>query len=188
MRSGCFSWPRKVLRALPPGGASVPVTRSAPRWLLGAVFFAGCAGAVALASRKAVADAGPELADQRLLPLVFAAFCAALVPGATAAAWRSVFASSGQPLTYREAWCCYGLGSLANTFLPGRLGDGVRIELFSRRVSHERQRWLACGVSATVALGQSLVLGLVLGLGAVAGALPIWALVLALALPGAFWT
>src|SRR5262245_34503268 len=82
------------------------------------------------------------------------------------AAGRSVLASCNQPLTYRDAWCCYGLGSLANTFLPGRLGEGIRIELFSRRVCHERQRWLACGVSAAVGLGQSLVLGFVLSLGA----------------------
>src|SRR5262245_32404064 len=176
MRSGCFSWLPEFLRAPPPGGASVSVTRTLPCWLLGAMFVAGCAGAAALASRDAFAAAVQQFADQRLLPLVLAAFCAALVPGATAAAWRSVLASCCQPLTYREAWCGYGLGSLANTFLPGRLGDGIRIELFSRRVHHDRQRWLACGVSTTVGLGQSLVLGLVLSLGAAGGALPIWAL------------
>src|SRR5262245_28663159 len=187
MLSGCLSWLPELLRALPPGGASVSFSRAARRWLLGAAIVAGCACATALAPRGALALAVGDFADQRRLPLVLAAFCAALVPGATAAAWRSVLTSCGQPLTFREAWCCYGLGSLANTFLPGRLGDGIRIELFSRRLRHEHQRWLACGVSATVGLGQSLVLGLVLSLGAVAGALPLWALVLAFALPAALW-
>jgi hypothetical protein len=83
----------------------------------------------------------------------------------------------------RQAWWCYGAGSLANTFLPGRMGDALRIELFSHRLRHPRRRWLACGVAASIGAAQSVVLGLVLGVGSVAGALPLWAAAPSLAFP-----
>src|SRR5262249_13520801 len=78
------------------------------------------------------------------------------------------------PLGVCQSWGFYGAGSLANTFLPGRMGDAIRIELFSRRLCHEQRRWLACGVATSVGLAQSVVLGVVLALGSLAGALPLW--------------
>ena len=137
MRSGCFSWLPELLRVLPAGGAPGPTFRSVSRWLLGAASLAACAGAAVLAARGPLASAADELADEGRFALLLAALCAPLVPGATAAAWRSVLAFCGEPLTYREAWNCYGLGSLANTFLPGRLGEAVRIDLVSATVLND---------------------------------------------------
>lgn len=94
-----------------------------------------------------------------------------------------MLASCGTPLEVRQAWWCYGAGSLANTFLPGRMGDALRIELFSHRLRHSRRRWLACGVATSIGMAQSAVLGLVLGLGSIAGALPLWAAAPSLAFP-----
>src|SRR5262249_45102599 len=139
--------------------------------------------AAGLVARNSLSSAWHELADGRRLPLVLAAGCAPLVPGLTAAAWRSVLASLGAPLDVRQAWWCYGAGSLATTFLPGRMGDALRIELFSRRLRHPRRRWLACGVAAAIGLAQSVVLGLVLALDSIAGALPLWAAAPSLAFP-----
>jgi uncharacterized membrane protein YbhN (UPF0104 family) len=121
------------------------------------------------------------------LPLFIAGLCAPLAPAATAGAWRSVLASRQNGLTVAEAWGCYGLGSVANTFLPGRAGDALRIELFSRRLRQRNRRWLACGVAASVGIAQSAVFGCILAMGSLLGALPIWAIVPALALPCVTW-
>jgi hypothetical protein len=121
------------------------------------------------------------------LPLILGAICAPLVPLFTAGGWRSVLASRGICLSAMEAWGCYGLGSVANTFLPGRLGDVLRIELFSRRLRRDGHRWLACGVASAVALAQGVVFGCLLGVGSLLGALPPWTLGPAFALPAAVW-
>jgi hypothetical protein len=124
------------------------------------------------AARDSLSSAWHELAGGRRFPLVLAAACEPLVPGLTAAAWRSVLAAHGALPDVRQAWWCYGAGSLANTLLPGRMGDALRIELFSRRLPHSRRRWLACGVATSMGLVQSVVLGLVLGPTAALPALP----------------
>jgi hypothetical protein len=104
------------------------------------------------AARDSLSSAWHELAGGRRFPLVLAAACEPLVPGLTAAAWRSVLAAHGAPPDVRQAWWCYGAGSLANTLLPGRMGDALRIELFSRRLPHSRRPWLACGVATSIGL------------------------------------
>ena len=125
----------------------------------------------------------PSASGHALVALLFGCACAVLVPAATAAAWRSVLASCGAALSFREAWGCYGLGCLANTVLPGKMGEAVRVESFARRNRHRQRRWLAGGVSATIALGQSAVFAVVLTVGAIGGALPLWAAAVSLALP-----
>jgi uncharacterized membrane protein YbhN (UPF0104 family) len=162
--------------------AFAPKLRSILHTLAG-IATVGSVVAALLAARAPLAATWPELAGGRRLPLALAAACAPLVPFLTAAAWRSVLASCGVPLDARRAWACYGAGSLANTILPARAGDALRIELFSRRLDHARRRWLACGVATSIGLAQSVVLGLVLGLGSIAGALPLWAAAPTLALP-----
>jgi hypothetical protein len=147
----------------------------------------GFTAASALVARAQLGAAATQLADEHGLPLVVAAICAPLVPAATAAGWRSVLASRGLSLTAAEAWGCYGLGSIANTFLPGRAGDALRIELFSRRLQHSSPRWLACGIATSVGLAQSLVFGIVLGVGSLLGALPIWTIAPSLVVPAATW-
>jgi uncharacterized membrane protein YbhN (UPF0104 family) len=86
-------------------------------------------------------------------------------------------------MTFREAWGCYGFGCLANTVLPGKMGEAVRVESFARRNEHRQRRWLAGGVSATIGLGQSVVFAIILTVGAIGGALPLWAAALSFALP-----
>jgi uncharacterized membrane protein YbhN (UPF0104 family) len=161
----------------------VPNRRSVLHSLAGTAVLGALLAAAAVVAREPLSSAWHELAGGRRLPLVVAAGCAPLVPALTAAAWRSVLASCGAPVDVRQAWWCYGAGSLANTFLPGRMGDALRIELFSHRLRHPRRRWLACGVATSVGAAQSVVLGLVLGAGSVAGALPLWAAAPSLALP-----
>jgi uncharacterized membrane protein YbhN (UPF0104 family) len=165
----------------------LPVGKGSRRSLFGFALTTGCLVGAALVARGRVEASAGDLLDARGLPLLVAAVCAPLVPAATAGAWRSVLVSRGVPLGAAEAWGCYGLGSVVNTFLPGRAGDALRIELFSRRLNEQGRRWLACGVSAAVGLAQSIVFGCVLGLGSLLGALPAWTLAPALALPAATW-
>jgi len=166
-----------------PAGAGAASRRS----LVATALTVAVVAAAVLFARGRLAAMATELLGARPLPLIGATVCALLVPAATAGAWRSVFASRGVRLGVGEAWGCYGIGSVANTFLPGRAGDALRIELFSRRLRAHRRRWLACGVSVSVVLAQSVVFGCVLGVGAALGALPIWTIAPLLVLPAVTW-
>ena len=157
------------------------------RPLAGAALAVGCLVAAALAARGQVDAAAAHFAAENGWPLCIAALCAPLVPAASAGAWRSVLASGENELTVAEAWGCYGLGSVANTFLPARGGDALRIELFSRRLPERNRRWRACGVAASVAIAQSAMFGCVLAVGALLGVLPIWTIVPALGVPCVTW-
>jgi uncharacterized membrane protein YbhN (UPF0104 family) len=68
----------------------------------------------------------PELAAFAIAGLCFAAAVAC-----SAASWRALL---GPPLSFGNACTRYGVGSLANTFLPGHAGDALRICLFARAV------------------------------------------------------
>ncbi|HSP74543.1 MAG TPA: hypothetical protein VLN26_19390 [Gaiellaceae bacterium] len=68
--------------------------------------------------------------DARLAWLAGVAFLVSLV--ATASAWRATFEACGARLSGIDASARYGVGSLANSFVPARLGDGLRLGLFMR--------------------------------------------------------
>jgi hypothetical protein len=61
--------------------------------------------------------------------LVAAGMCFAVATACCAGSWRTML---GSQLRLGSACACYGVGSLANSFLPARAGDAVRIGLFSR--------------------------------------------------------
>lgn len=63
--------------------------------------------------------------------LVAAAACYAAALLCCAGSWRALLPTH---LCLRDALSRYGVGSLANTVLPVRLGDGVRVSLFARVV------------------------------------------------------
>lgn len=69
----------------------------------------------------------------------------------------------------RQTLGCYGAGSLANTVLPGGVGDALRIELFARATGTSA-RWLCGGVCAGINAGRGIVFSALL-LGAAAGGL-----------------
>ena len=173
------------MRALPSPEASEKAIRAWSKAILGALV--GVAG-LAVLVRVSHGPSALAAADLRPLPLVVAALCSALVPTATAAAWRRGLSALGEPLTRRRAWSCYGLGSLANSCLPAKLGEPVRIEAFARCVDHPRRRWLVGGISAAIAFCQSTVFAVVVTLGAISGALPYWALLPALGVPALLLT
>jgi hypothetical protein len=71
------------------------------------------------------------------------------------------------------------VGSLVNTFVPARAGDAVRLGLFSRLVPSEHPMWTAGGAFAALGVIRAPVLGLLVLIGAVLGAVPLWPLCVA---------
>lgn len=187
MRSRSFPLHADRRRMSPRRVTSGLFVRSPLRSIVAAAFVVAVGIATALTMRTQLGGISEQVANLRGFPLLIAAVVAPLAPATTAAAWHSVLASRGLAVRRRDVWGCYGIGSVANTFVPGRAGDALRIELVARRLEHPQRRWLACGISASVGLAQSAVLGGVLAAGAFAGALPLWATVPALAVPLTAW-
>jgi uncharacterized membrane protein YbhN (UPF0104 family) len=109
---------------------------------------------------------------------VVAAACFATSLAATAGAWRAAFGTAGARLGRVDAFSRYGAGSLVNTFVPARLGDGVRLALFTRTLPCAKWRVLAAGSSVAAVTAAALPARLVL-LGALValGFIPLWPLI-----------
>jgi uncharacterized membrane protein YbhN (UPF0104 family) len=113
-------------------------------------------------------------ADRRWLSVALAGFVVSLA--ATAAGWRATLSACGARLGRVDACARYGAGSLVNTFLPARLGDAVRVGLFSKAFGREQdgRAFLAAGALASVTAADSLTQSLVVGAGAIVGPVPVW--------------
>jgi uncharacterized membrane protein YbhN (UPF0104 family) len=84
-----------------------------------------------------------------------------------------------------DATARYGVGSLANTFVPARAGDAVRIALFARTFEHPDRIWTTGGAVAAVGAARATALGVLVVWAAAIGALPLWPLLALAALVGA---
>ncbi len=115
-------------------------------------------------------------ADRRWLFVAFAGFLGSLV--ATAGGWRATLGACGGRIGRVDACARYGVGSLVNTLLPARLGEAVRVGLFSQAFPRERRgRTLTTvgalgAVTAADTLTQSGVVASAAGIGPV----PLWSL------------
>jgi phosphatidylinositol alpha-mannosyltransferase len=92
----------------------------------------------------------------------------------TAGAWRSAIGLVGRRIGWLDAGARYGIGSLINSFAPARLGDVVRLALFSRALDRDDRIWRAGGSVAVIGVARGLVLALLVVVGSIAGALPLW--------------
>lgn len=115
-------------------------------------------------------------ADPRWLLLAFGGFVGSLV--ATAQAWRTAMASCGGRIGPGDACARYGVGSLVNSFLPGRLGEAVRVGLFSRVLpGRQAGRTLTTvGVLAAVTVADALTQTGAVGAATAVVPVPRWAL------------
>jgi uncharacterized membrane protein YbhN (UPF0104 family) len=100
------------------------------------------------------------------------------------AAWRSSIAVCGGRLSLADACARYGAGSLANTALPLRAGEIVRIALFSRALPAQQRLRTTGGAFAAMAASRALVMGALVVGGAAAGIVPLWPLLIAAAVVG----
>jgi len=92
----------------------------------------------------------------------------------TASAWRSAIGLVGGRIDRLEAGARYGIGSLINSFAPARLGDAARLALFSRALDSDERLWRAGGSLVVVGAARALVLAILIVAGSIAGALPLW--------------
>ena len=115
-------------------------------------------------------------ADRRWLVAAVAGFLASLV--ATAGGWRLTLACCGGRLGHVDACARYGVGSLANTFLPARLGEAVRVGLFSKAFGRERsgRTLVTVGALGAVTVADTLTQSGVVGAAAIVGPVPVWLL------------
>jgi len=148
---------------------------------------AGAAAAVVLVVAAMPQLLGPEVrnafdglerAEPAWLWLAGVAFVGALLCNAWA--WRSTIRLCGGRIGWLNSVACYGVGSLANSATPARVGDAVRIGLFSRAFDAEERSarlWTTGGVFSAIGAARALCLGSLVVVGAAAGALPIWPVV-----------
>jgi uncharacterized membrane protein YbhN (UPF0104 family) len=120
--------------------------------------------------------AGAAGADRRWLLAAFAGFLVSLV--ATAGGWRSTLIACGGRLGRRDACAWYGAGSLVNSFLPARLGEAVRVGLFSNAFGRDQsgRTLMTVGAFGAVTTADTLTQSLVVGAGAAIGPVPVWSL------------
>jgi uncharacterized membrane protein YbhN (UPF0104 family) len=104
---------------------------------------------------------------------------------AAAGSWRSAIGLCGGRIGGGEAAACYGAGSLVNTFVPARAGDAVRFALFSRSVERRGRLLRTGGAFAALGAARAVVLAALVVAGAVMGALPLWPVLVLLALVAA---
>jgi uncharacterized membrane protein YbhN (UPF0104 family) len=111
-------------------------------------------------------------ASRPWLTVAFAAFLAAFL--CTVAAWRAAFASAGARIPPFQAAARLAVGSLVNSFAPAKLGDAVKIALWSRAIDSPGRLWTAGGAYAALTATRSLTLASVVVVASVTGAVPLW--------------
>jgi uncharacterized membrane protein YbhN (UPF0104 family) len=102
----------------------------------------------------------------------------------TAGAWRSAIGLVGGRIGWLDACARYGIGSLINSFAPARLGDVARLALFSRVLDRDERLWRAGSSFVVIGVARALVLALLIVAGSIAGALPLWPVLVLIALTG----
>jgi uncharacterized membrane protein YbhN (UPF0104 family) len=92
----------------------------------------------------------------------------------SALAWRSALAAVGGRSGPLDAGARYGVGSLVNSVAPARLGDVIRVGLFSRTLPGDDRVLRTGGAFAAIGAARALVLAAMLIVGFSLGALPLW--------------
>jgi uncharacterized membrane protein YbhN (UPF0104 family) len=134
-----------------------------------------------LGSHVAKAVDTVERADAGWLWLAGLGFAIAVV--AAAGSWRCAIGLVGGRLSLVDATARYGAGSLVNTFVPARAGDAVRLGLFARTLpAQEKRLWTAGSSFAALGAARAVVIGALVVAGTLAGAVPLWPLVVAIGL------
>ncbi len=122
--------------------------------------------------------AATDLAGAQRLPLVGAVVLFTGSLAFSAFAWRAaVWECGGRPGRSRSA-ALFGAGSLVNSLAPARLGDAVRIALFSRELPGQGRLWAGGGIFAAMSAFQGLSMLVLVATAAGIGAIPPWAVAL----------
>jgi uncharacterized membrane protein YbhN (UPF0104 family) len=111
-------------------------------------------------------------ADRNWLVLATLGFVAGFL--ACVCAWRAALAATGARVSLVRGTAALGIGALVNTFVPARIGDVVKIALFSRSIDGPDRLWTAGGVYAAVSAGRCLSIAALVVAAYLTGALPVW--------------
>jgi len=133
-----------------------------------------------LGSRVDAAVGTLDDANMTWLWLAGAGFFVAVL--ASAGSWLSAIRMCGGRLSAGDACARYGAGSLVNTLVPARAGDAVRIGLFSRALPNRERLWTTGGAFAALGAARAVVLAALVVAGSLAGAMPLWPLLVLLGL------
>jgi uncharacterized membrane protein YbhN (UPF0104 family) len=131
---------------------------------------AGAPGLLGPQVSKAITDLGT--AQPLWLWVAGAFFALALVSGAWA--WRGAVALCGGETDRVDSVARFCTGSLVNSFAPAKLGEAVRLALFSRRIEGDDKLWKVGGVFGVVAAARAVAQGLLVVIAFASGALPLW--------------
>lgn len=123
---------------------------------------------------KRTADALNSLHGADPIWITVATLCFAAGFLTAVCAWRTALAASGSRISMRRGTASLGVGALVNTFAPARLGDAVKIALFSRAIDGPDPVWTAGGVYAAVGAARCLVIAVLVVAASLTGALPLW--------------
>ena len=80
----------------------------------------------------------------------------------TVGAWRAALSAAGGRVCPKRAAASLGVGAMVNSFAPAKLGDAVKIALFSKAIDAPGRIWTAGGVYAALAAARSLMLAALL--------------------------
>src|SRR5581483_12023500 len=97
---------------------------------------------------------------------------------AAAGSWRAAIRLCGGRTSLLDACARYGSGSLVNTFVPARAGDAVRLGLF-RKLVPDKSVLATGGAFTALGAARATVTGALVVAGALAGAVPLWPLLVA---------
>jgi uncharacterized membrane protein YbhN (UPF0104 family) len=149
---------------------------SAPKIVLPIVLLIAILAAAAmpqvLGHRVAEALSSVQAADRNWLALAMLGFGAGFL--ACVCAWRTALAASGHSVSLGRGTACLGVGALVNTFTPAKIGDVVKIALFSRSIAGQDRMWTAGGVYAAVEASRCLSIAAFVVIASLTGALPLW--------------
>jgi len=124
--------------------------------------------------RGPFARAASTLSDAHPLWLWAAGVSFGLGLVCSACAWRSALGLCGGRIGRVEAGARYGVGSLVNSFLPGHVGEAVRVGLFSRGLLCSDRLWVASGIPSAIGAARALLLAVLVLAAAGSGVLPAW--------------
>jgi uncharacterized membrane protein YbhN (UPF0104 family) len=125
-----------------------------------------------LGTRIAHALATVQGADRNWLALATLAFAAGFMT--CVCAWRVALRASGGRISLAQGSASLGVGALVNTFAPARIGDVVKIALFSRAIDGPDRLWTAGGVYAAISASRCLSIAALVVAASFSGALPLW--------------
>jgi len=150
------------------------LARCRRRLAVGAVATLALAALAVVFLPGTVADSAEKLAgaDRRWLLLALAGFLASAV--SSAGIWHEGMAAAGRRASLADACARYGVGSLVNSFTPGRLGELARVALFSQTVPEEGRGWATGGGVAAIVAARAVAMAVALCAAAAFGAVPVW--------------